>query len=160
VEGILEGNPNPEVEPKGDTSIKPGFFCTPAEPLPQMTNSRANKRRAEHSPEMEGVQVEQQPETDVPPITPVASDGEDSDGEAVSIPDSPPSDRTRTPRQSPLAVKLAAAININRTAEDLFGANYVQPVADDQVNVVDQSGWGIHYHRPLRATSMNQLSLF
>jgi len=38
-----------------------------------------------------------------------------------------------------------AVVHINQTTEDLFGANYVQPVADDQVDVVDQGGWGIHY---------------
>jgi len=55
---------------------------------------------------MEGVQVEQ-PAADVPPTTPVAFDGAHSNGEAESIPDSPPADRT--PRQSPLAVKLTSA---------------------------------------------------
>ena len=31
-----------------------------------------------------------------------------------------------------------AVVHINQTAEDLFGTNYVQPVAEDQVDIVDQ----------------------
>ena len=38
-----------------------------------------------------------------------------------------------------------AVVHINQTAEDIFGTNYVQPVADDQVDVVDQDDWGIYY---------------
>jgi len=38
-----------------------------------------------------------------------------------------------------------AVTQINRTAEDLFGTSYIQPVADDQVDIVDDNRWGIHY---------------
>jgi len=276
LDGVLEGNPNPAGEPEGETSEQPGPFRIPAEPLLQRTPLRL-KRRAAHSPEVEGDTAEQQTAMDDLPDDQTALTWADSDGEAESIPDSPPADRTW---QSPLAVKSAAAksrpsyykvvegqaavkttwrirddvtgndirtlimadsngaafarvplpddvqvyafrgarlddirrvleqagpipnirsvvitagindrdsdpsdvvatlrhlktwgdrvgkqllfvgiptfhtlkpaaqravTHINRTAEDLFGASYIQPVADDQVDIVDDRCWGIHY---------------
>ena len=276
LDGILEGNPNSEIEPEGETSEQPGPFRIPAEPLPQRTPLRL-KRRAERSPELEEIRTEQPTAMDDLPNDETARTTVDSDGEVESIADSPPDARAK---QSPLAVKLAAAKNrpsyykvvegqaavkttwqirddvtgndirtlimadsngaaftrvplpddvqtyafrgarlddirrvleqagplpnvrsivitagindrdsdpsdvvatlrhlktwgdragkqllfvgtptfhtlkpaaqravtqINRTAEDLFGTSYIQPVADDQVDIVDDHRWGIHY---------------
>jgi len=38
-----------------------------------------------------------------------------------------------------------AVEQLNKTAEDLFGTNYIQPIPADKVQIVDESGWGIHY---------------
>jgi len=276
LEGVHEGNPNPESGPEGETSETRDLFRIPAEPLPRRIPPHG-KRRAESSPEMQGAQVQHQAAMDVVQNESAEQVEFDSDGEVESIADSPPAARANP---SPLAVKwataktrqsyyktvegrstdkktwriredvtgndirtlimadsngaafsklqlpadvqtyafhgarlddirrvlehagplpsvsnvvIAAGINdrdsdpsevvatlrhlktwgervdkrllftgiplfhtlspnklrrvtqINRTAEDLFGACYVEPVAEDRVEIVDEQNWGIHY---------------
>ena len=107
LDGVLEGNPNPAGEPEGETSEQPGPFRIPAEPLLQRTPLRP-KRRAAHSPEVEGDTAEQQTAMDDLPDDQTALTWADSDGEAESIPDSPPrigpgSPRSRLSRRPPNA---------------------------------------------------------
>jgi len=105
LDGILEGNPDLESGPEGETSEQRGPFRIPTAPLPQRTPLRL-KRRAEGSPQQGGAQLEQQTAMDVLPDEPTGDTEVDSDGEVESIADSPPAARAK---QSPLAVKWAAA---------------------------------------------------